>query len=228
MLELITLDEFPGPQRFIGLGQLPPEALRLLWPTRKPVTLEQLAVGNEAWDALTADDPRHLAALVRSGMPALPIMGPALHRHLSELPSVENGLRLSEQLVLQLLSGHSPLRLQRVWSSLTLELDPLPYNSDLQFLDLIRYMLAACEPVLTLALGSLGPPDENLPMDRKPFGQPAAITELGRAVLRGGRDWLSLRPPSRWVGGVHIQPGGATWRWDESRREAVRCEARLQ
>jgi len=212
VLELITLDEFPGSQRFLGLGQLPPEALRLLWSTRKPVTPEQLALGNAAWEALTADDPRDLAALVRSGTPALPIMGPALHRHLRELPSVENGLRLSEQLVLERLSEHGPLRLQRVWSALTLELDPLPYNTDLLFVDLIEYLLAAREPVLTLVPGLTG----------KPFGQLAAITEPGRAVLCGERDWLSLRPPSRWVGGVHIQPGGPAWRWDEIRREAVR------
>ena len=44
-------DEFPGSQRFLGLGQLPPEALRLLWSTRKPVTPAQLALGNAAWDA---------------------------------------------------------------------------------------------------------------------------------------------------------------------------------
>jgi hypothetical protein len=44
MLELIAADEFPGSERYIGLGQLPSEALRLLWLSRKPVTPAQLAV----------------------------------------------------------------------------------------------------------------------------------------------------------------------------------------
>ena len=42
MLELIAADEFPGSQRYIGLGQLPSEGLRLLWLSRKPVTPHNL------------------------------------------------------------------------------------------------------------------------------------------------------------------------------------------
>ncbi len=40
-LELVTLDQYTGAMRFIGLGQLPPEALRLLWEKRTPVSTEQ-------------------------------------------------------------------------------------------------------------------------------------------------------------------------------------------
>ena len=47
------------------------------------------------------------------------------------------------------------------------------------------------------------------------------LTDLGRAVLRGEVDFLSLKPPSRWVGGVEIAPGRPDWRWDEKRRDAV-------
>jgi hypothetical protein len=47
------------------------------------------------------------------------------------------------------------------------------------------------------------------------------VTDLGRAVLRGERDWLSLKPPARWVGGVRIAPDAPVWRWDEGKREAV-------
>jgi len=222
VLELIVADEFPGPQRYIGLGQLPPEALRLLWPRRKPVTADQLALGNEAWFALTSDDPRPLAALVRSATPALPVMAPALHRHLRELPSIKNGLRLSEQLVLEMLCESSPVTLNDLWSRLTLHRDPLPYNTDLAFLALIQYMLAVSEPVLTLLPGPL---DEKPPVKELPFGRRVSITDIGHAVLRGERDWLSLRPPSRWVGGVHIQPGAAGWRWDEAVCDAVIREA---
>jgi hypothetical protein len=218
VLELIVVDEFPGGQRFLGLGQLPPEALRLLWPTRKPVTPAQLALGDEAWSALASDDPRPLAALARSGTPALPIMAPALHRHLRELPSIENGLRLTEQLVLQIVSEQASIPLFRLWSLLTLERDPLPYNTDLSFLDLIRRMLAMPEPVLALLPGSPGEPP---PPNGKPFRQIVAPTDLCRTVLRGERDWLSLQPPSRWVGGVHVQPGVAGWRWNEAIRDAV-------
>jgi hypothetical protein len=218
VLELIVVDEFPGPQRFLGLGQLPAEALRLIWPRRKPVTPAQLALANDAWLALTSDDPRQLAALVRSGTPALPIMAPALHRHLRELPSVENGLRLTEQLILEILHDHGPIPLYHVWSQITLRRDPLPYNTDLSFLASIQYMLAVSEPVLTMLPEPVG---KKPPFSEKPFGQPVSITELGQAVLRGERDWLSLRPPPRWAGGVYVEPDNPGWRWDEASRDAV-------
>jgi hypothetical protein len=51
-LELINVGGFPGAMRFIGLGQLPPEALRILWTTRKPATPTVLKLGLDAWRAL--------------------------------------------------------------------------------------------------------------------------------------------------------------------------------
>ena len=58
-----------------------------------------------------------------------------------------------------------------------------------------------------------------------PCRQTLTITEFGRAVLNGERDWHAQRPFPRWVGGVRIQPGVAGWRWDEARRDAVFCES---
>src|SRR5690606_22434436 len=89
--------------RFIGLGQLPPEALRLLWEQRSPATPAQLSLGLTSWRALASGDPRALAAIVRSATPELPLLAPALHRHLRELPSVENGLGFTQQMALTML-----------------------------------------------------------------------------------------------------------------------------
>jgi hypothetical protein len=223
ILELIVLNDFPGAQRFVGLGQLPPEALRLLWPTRKPVTSAQLALGTEVWDALASDDPRNLAALARSGTPALPIMAPALHLHLRELPSVENGLRLTEQLILQIVSESAAAAPMRAWGDvwpLLKKRESICWVTDTHFRDVINYILAVSEPVMTFTRDPPLPGHTSVETPGR-FLQLLAITELGRAVLRGERDWLSLRPQPRWVGGVHIQPGGAGWRWDEAKRDAV-------
>ena len=104
-LELINTSDFPGTLPFLGLGQLPPEALRLLWVTRRSATSAQLRLGLAAWKALTNADPRPLAALMRAGTPALPLLGPALHHHLRELPDSTTGLSLTEQVALQSLSA---------------------------------------------------------------------------------------------------------------------------
>jgi len=211
VLELIAVDEFPGGERFRGIGQLPAEVLRLIWFGRKPITPAQLALGHEGWLALSQEDPRDLAALMRSGTPALPMMAPALHRHLRELPSVENGLRLTEQLVLQIVSEGSTT-LNRVFQVLNQEREPLPWLGDLGLRDVVDNLLKATEPPMTRVLPPSGVRD---------FRQQLTITSAGLELLRGERDWHTLQPPPRWVGGVNVRPGVAGWRWNETKREVV-------
>jgi hypothetical protein len=54
-----------------------------------------------------------------------------------------------------------------------------------------------------------------------PWTDILSITDLGRAVLQGEVDFLSLRPPGRWVGGVKVGAGMPGWRWNEKIRDAV-------
>ena len=44
---------------------------------------------------------------------------------------------------------------------------------------------------------------------------------LETLVLKGELDYLSLRPPVRWVGGVQIGHGNPDWRWNEQMQNAV-------
>ena len=225
VLELIAVNEFPGSERFLGLGQLPPEALRLLWSARTPVTDAQLLLGNNVWTALASDNPQRLATFARFGTPALPIMAPALHRHLRELPSVKNGFSLTEHLVLQILSEGSTT-LNRVFLMMTTGdplsrsdqraaervREPLRWIGDLGMLHVVNEMLKAEVPVLVRTPPAAG---------ERWFRQRLTITDAGLAVLRGEQDWHSLKPPPRWVGGVHVQPGLLGWRWNEANQEAV-------
>jgi hypothetical protein len=228
VLELIALSEFPGAEPFGGMGQLPSEALRMLWSRRKPVTPAQLALGNDVWDAFASDDPRHLAALFRSGTPALPIMAPALHRLLRELPSVENGLRLTEQLILQIVSEGTVDKPRLIWMSVWPRFqrrDPLPSSvMNLGFLGVVKDMLAGPAPLLNFTRNPPLAEQTTVLLPEQlagPCQQILTLTEFGRAVLNGERDWHARRPFPRWVGGVHIQPGVAGWRWDEAKRDAV-------
>jgi hypothetical protein len=214
-LELINIGGFPGAVRFLGLGQLPPEALRMLWAKRCPATPAALKVGLDTWRALISTDPRELALIMRSGTPALPLLAKALHRHLRELPSSDNGLSFTEELALQLLA-EGEMSLGHLFSRLTYERDPLPGQGDLQVRDRVLNMESASVRVYERRPGV----DRN-GMSRPPWTDVLTITEPGRAVLRGEVDFLSLRPPSRWVGGVHIGPGLPDWRWNEQIRHAV-------
>lgn len=206
VLEMVTLDAFPGEARFIGLGQLPPEALQLLWGRRMPVTTDQLALGARAWDALCAPEPDDAAVLAADpGTASLPYLGRALRRHLQELPAVCNGLSMTQRLVLELLAvqDHTPGEL---FGALTRNKEPLPWLGDIMFLHILREMTQARRPVFA---GWDGPETPGWPRER------LTLTETGRQVLAGGIDWLALEPPARWLGGVRIAADDDRWRWDE-------------
>lgn len=214
-LELINIGEFPGAVRFIGLGQLPPEALRMLWRTRKPATPAILKLGLDAWRTLVDPNPRALATIMRSGTPILPLLAKALHRHLRELPSSINGLSFTEQMALQLLA-EGEINLARLAGRLMYELDPLPGQGDLQVRDRVLNMEGASDRLFERRPGIARNGEA-----RPPWTDVLAITDLGRAVLRGDIDFMSLKPPKRWVGGVQIGSGMPDWRWDEGMKDAV-------
>jgi hypothetical protein len=214
-LEMVNRGDFPGSQRFIGLGQLPPEALRMLWTTRTPVTPAALELGLEAWRALASPDPRALAAIMRTGTPELPLLAPALHRHLRELPAVENGLSFTQHMALRMLADKER-SLFRMFGAMNHHLDPLPGQGDTQMRDRVLPMEQCSAPLFTRRPGV--DLDGNA---RPPWTDVLAITAPGRAVLAGQVDYQLLDPPSRWVGGVRIGAGQPDWRWDERQLAAV-------
>jgi hypothetical protein len=217
VFELLGLNDFPGSWRFVGLGQLPPEALRLLWSTRRPVTPEQLAFGTRAWDALRLEDPRLFSKIASMKTAPLPHLPRAARRHLQELPSVANGLGLTEQLVLQAVSEMESRSLNQVFQLLYVYgREPLPFMGDAGMANVIRAMERAAEPPFVRSWQQA---------DEREFLNRLTITDAGRDVLSGKRDWHSLEPPERWVGGVRIEPGKPGWRWDESKREPVKASA---
>ena len=212
-LELISPARFPGGVRFIGLGQLPPEALDLLWAERAPVTAGMLEEGRAVWDALRAPDPRPLAALAARGTAGIPQLGKAMQRHCRELPWTRDGLSLTQRLILELLAD-SARTAGQVFHDLTMVREPLPWMTDLAFHDVLNGMRALEQPVMDGTFTS---------EDRRWVNEVLTITPLGRAVLARGVDWLSLLPPARWVGGVLISSSAPGWRWDEDRASAVNC-----
>ncbi len=211
-LELISLAHYPGGVRFIGLGQLPPEALRLLWGERVPVPDGGLRAGRSVWSMLRSPDPRPLADLARTGIAELPQLAGAVRRHCQELPWTGSGLSLTERLILQLLA-EAPRTVGQTFHHLMMDREPLPWLGDLLFRFIVESMKRVEQPVFTATFDG----GDHQPWPRKHL----AITPLGRAVLAGEVDWLSLRPPARWLGGVSIPGTRPCWRWDENTASAV-------
>lgn len=104
-LELIEVDRIPGVQRFIGIGQLAPDVLAWLWPQRRLIDDAAVQLAEQAWSAYCDSAPLKWAQLAHATHPALPFLAPALLRQLQELPGAQDGLSLTERLVLTYPAG---------------------------------------------------------------------------------------------------------------------------
>jgi hypothetical protein len=204
-LELIGPNDFPGAARFVGLGQLPPEALQLLWERRTPVRSEQIALGVTAWNAFRAPDPSALADLARRGTAELPNLAAALRRHLEELPWLRDGLGLTQRLLLRALAEHGAQPAGRLVGLVMHHYDPLPGLGDIGYDLTLREMEAGARPLVRR--------DRELTRGEWHLAE-ISITDFGHEVLAGRQDHLAFAPAERWIGGVRIANGQRNWRWD--------------
>jgi hypothetical protein len=202
-LSLICIGAFPGIQPFMGLGQLEPDQFASLFETRAEVTAEQMDLGRRAWEAFTSSDPRDLAQLLATDMSALPFLGPALQRYLLEYPATGTGLpRTEHEILTGLIDGpQSPAALFR---SVHLR-EHCFFIGDSSFRWRLDELAASPQPLITLQLES----NDNMIL---PPGV-VTMTDVGREVLAGRKDWLAVRDFDRWLGGVHVR-SGSIWRWN--------------
>jgi hypothetical protein len=120
-------------------------------------------------------------------------------------------MSFTERLILQILAEEGSVALSKLaWA--VLKREPLFFIGDAGVARVVREIERAVEPPV---LRTIETPGERL------FRNKLTLTQAGRDMLSGTRDWHSLKPPSRWVGGVYVEPGLPGWRWDEVKREAV-------
>lgn len=210
-LELICIDQFPGIQHFIGLGQLPPEAMPLLWSRRQIVTQQQLELCDRIWQSLTAPSPEALLAIVKTGTPELPKMAPALLRHLQELPWIEDGLSLTERCSLLILSEQSQVG-EQLFSILTHQREPLPFLADKMYWYILQQLLGCSQPPLSIE-------PETAPLEWPQ--RRLQITTSGIALLKQEQHLQRLHPPHRWVGGVHLDRRKPHWQWNQEQLQVI-------
>ena len=189
------------------LGPLDADELEALWPERRPVTAELLALAREAWQAFRAPEPTAVAALLELDTSALPFLGSAIQRLLEELPDAESGLsRTERQLLEPLLDG--PRRPHELFLA-------SQAREEAVFMG---------DAWAWKRLAELAPLVEELPPP-PPLGDPhvwaatqVKLAPAGRDVLEGRADRVELAPPDRWLGGTHVD---GTWRWDGARRRLL-------
>jgi DNA-binding PadR family transcriptional regulator len=196
-LSLIQVDHFPGIPLFIGLGYLrsEPASIRLLYEQRLPITAAMISFGARAWQAYISDDPTQIWKFCQEQNAPLPLMQTALLRMLQELPQADNGLGLSERLILSILEKDGPLLARRIFLFLMGLHDPQPYHGDIMLYGMMRSLEIAKNPAIQKidTVGGEGPGREVY-----------QITDYGRTLLAGNSNWISDNSVNRWVGGTEI------------------------
>jgi hypothetical protein len=180
--ELINIGEFPGVIPFYGLGQLSAPQLASLWPRRRRVTPEQLALGTRAWNAFTSPEPMALRQLLRDDLDALPFLRAALARLLEEFPSAPDGLSRTERQILRAVAGGHQ-RFAEIFPA-NQQQEAAPFLGDTTVRERIERLTHARTPLLTR--------------------DPITLTPAGRRVLAGEIDARQLNGIDRWIGGVHL------------------------
>lgn len=141
-LWMVTTNQFPGSVKFRGLGQLPPEALRVLWQTRQSVSDKQLAEADQYWRAFTDSNPQIFHRLVSEmKQSSLPYFKNAADRQLLEMPLADTQLPLTQQITIEILS-EGPLAAGKLFAILMNEKEPLPFLGDLMYWHILRQMEA--------------------------------------------------------------------------------------
>lgn len=201
-LKLIAVTHYPGVKIFNGIGQLPPEALRVLWDDFKVVTDAQFEIGQQAWSALRSPTPQALIKVIATGTPKLPTMAIALARHLQQLPSERNGLNLTENLTLTILRDKGDMNAARLFGWYTNQYEALTFMGDTGYWDVLQELASAEHPAITL-----------YKQGDRPNQWHVSLTDTGRRLLSDELDWITLNGINRWVGGIHLDSHtGYLWR----------------
>ncbi|WP_020407441.1 DUF1835 domain-containing protein [Hahella ganghwensis] len=191
---LINIDRFPAIKRFHGLGNLDPEGLRSLWKQQITVTSGMKGKAKGVWRALTCESPGLLEAEMNSDSSDLPFMAGAVLRHLQELPSLFNGLSLTQQLTLEAMRN-GPVSGGQIFGHLVRETEPRVFLGDLMFFAELNSMRAARRVPFDVELNEAPQPWPKRVLK---------LNDTGNKLLTGELDWSQCHPPERWVGGVRL------------------------
>lgn len=211
-LSLVCIDLFPGKENFRDLGELNAEELSSLFPAREEVTGTQLELATRAWNAYCSRDPRDIQTLTGVRTSALPFLSAALKAHLRRFPSTSNGLGLIENRGLEFIDSGAVKFIDLFARFCNAE--PIYGLGDSQFWLSLKRLTDASQPLLTLNGGQHG--DEDIARDAT-----FVITDLGKAILKGEGDFVSLNGIDRWLGGVYLSDERNLWRWDEQSETVV-------
>ena len=217
-MHYICITSYPGVKKFNGIGQLPAEAMRVLWEQFQMVTDQQLAWGKQAWQAYTAPDPTQFQQLSYADTPDFPELIPAMQRQLRDLPWLQDGLSLTERLTLQILADKGDKgdmqATELFYKWYVLHYEPLVFLGDAMYWKILDSLATSKHPAILFHKPS-----------NKVVEWKVTLTDFGRALLNHHAHWVKSNGISRWFGGTHNHCGSDKqdcWYWDEAKKNIIR------
>ena len=178
---------------------LPAEKLRALAESRRPLTPEERTLLKRAWLAFTEPDPIELAHLA-SEPTDFPFFNELTTRLCDEFPDEMTGLSRAQRQALEAIQSGATTPLA-AFRHVAGSGDPL-HMGDLSFWNLLDALARAKPPLITPVTGDWL--SFNEPHGSTFLAQGLEVTEAGREVLEGHRDWLPDQLGERWIGGFRI------------------------
>jgi redox-sensitive transcriptional activator SoxR len=215
--ELIVVSSFPGKPSFRGLGELNPDELETLWPSRRRATTETLAAAREAWAAFRAPNPVTLAAFAAEAGP-LELLRPALLRLLEELPAAHDGLSGTQRRALEAIAAGASTPATAFVAAQ--ELEEAPFLGDAWFFRALAELGGGDVRLVEGDEGRRLPAPPPLGDGSRFASTRLRLTDAGKCVLRGESDCVELLGLDRWLGGTHLTAQNA-WRWDPVERRVL-------
>jgi hypothetical protein len=208
-LELVQADDFLGSQQ--------PEDVARFTANTVALTPALLAAAAAIWRALCEPSPEPVNRLRGSVPRAFRFLGPALDRFVEELPSLDNGLSRSEQVIVGAVAGGG-LTPRDVFQRM-LAGEEAAFMGDWSAFRMIDDLAGAEEPPISGLETAY--PCQGVPAEVQEYlATPLALTEFGRSLLAGSADMIRVNGVERWWGGTHLQ-GRDCWRWDGGSRRIV-------
>jgi len=192
-LSVVQINSHAGIKDFQGLGQLSGSQLARLFPLRRTVSPEQLAISTDAWEAFRSATPESLVEFLQVNHPEMPFLHDALIRLCEEYPWTSDGLSRNQRQILQAVQTGAKTKEQ------------------IYLITRKQEIAAWGDASVYLRINELTQSPE--PLLRK-NGENYELTPTGLVVLEGKGDYIALHGIDEWFGGVHLSGSHAEWRWN--------------
>jgi hypothetical protein len=199
-LHIICTDQY--------LGRATPQQMLDLQQHITPVTAAHLQLAQKAWKAFRSATPQLWFNLLSENTSELKFLNFAILRQLEEYPSTHNGLSRTANSALMLLN-QGEIKPAKLFA-LYMQTEERVFMGDSSFWLILNQLLQAPCPLIKVSSGN----QITLPANT----QTISITDTGKAVLNGTKNWLDIIEINQWIGGVELTANNY-WLWDTGKQQ---------